>query len=202
MFSPEEPDQVLVEIGNDFLTRFASSVVATREDVDDMRGFRPSWFLNMHVRTLSNIIHDRLWDQMMLKMKDAEGIYFFEKGSTREVQVGDHFRFRIKRHNKGEQLSCYETPTALAFFRQDMTLPGLELTTLSAGYHWEPDLAEILAPVISYRDGKNNPIWGVELSEPQGATAIEWTPITTPSLPTIDFGAASVAADEPEADGA
>jgi hypothetical protein len=69
-------------------------------------------------------------------------------------------------------------------------LGGLELVTLAAGYRWDPELREIKAPVISYRDGKDNPIWAVELAEPDdGASAITWTPIPGgPSLPAVEYG--------------
>jgi hypothetical protein len=54
---------------------------------------------------------------------------------------------------------------------------------------WEPELRKIGAPVVSCRDGKDNPIWAVGLEEPQdGATAITWTPILGPSLPEVGYG--------------
>jgi hypothetical protein len=109
---------------------------------------------------------------------------------------------RIKRHHGENRISTYPTQTALAFYIQGPpTLDGLELVTLAAGYRWDTELRRIEAPVISYRDGKDNPIWAVELDEPrEGTSAIGWTPII-PSLPGVEFGDPDEADDTGTTDG-
>jgi hypothetical protein len=180
---------VLAALGDKFLSAFAGSVTAARQDIRDMRAWRPSWFPTMHSRCLSNLIHDRIWAHLVHAVQDDDSTVLVEHGPTREVQVGVNLRLRIKRHRFADQISTYPTPTALAFYLQyALALPGLELVTLAAGYRWHTDLREIGAPVISYREGKDNPIWAVELAEPKtGAEPITWTPITSPELPTIEY---------------
>lgn len=191
MNSPLDADAVLSGLGDKFLLAFASAVAAARTDINEMRAWRPGWFPTMHSRCLSNLIHDRIWAHLVEAVEADKSAVVHESGPTREVQVGMHFLIRIKRHRRGNAISTYPTETALAFWTQGSTqaLDGLELTTLAAGYRWDPDLRAIQAPVLSYRDGRDNPIWAVELDEPHDGTAsITWTPLPGPQLPTIDFG--------------
>jgi hypothetical protein len=67
-------------------------------------------------------------------------------------------------------------------------MPCLELVTLAMGYIWEPNLGEIGDAILSFRDGKNKPVWSVTL-KPRGgeaATDITWEPID-PNLPQLDL---------------
>ena len=158
-----------------------------------MRAWRPGWFPNMSARCLANIVHDRIWDHFGSAVDSDTTVHLIESGPTREVQVGAHFRFRSKRHHEDDSISTYPTQTALDFYLQDQpALPGFDFVKLAAGYRWDAQLREILAQVISYRDGKDNPIWAVELSEPAaGAVPITWSPIILPSLPAVDVGEAA-----------
>ncbi|MCL2780064.1 MAG: hypothetical protein FWD74_00965 [Actinomycetia bacterium] len=53
------------------------------------------------------------------------------------------------------------------------------------------DTREIGPAVISYRDGKDNPIWSVELrggsSGVAGAVVITWAPVGLVGLPSIEI---------------
>jgi hypothetical protein len=74
------------------------------------------------------------------------------------------------------------------FWAQGAQLPSLEAITLGAGYRWVTEERRVGPAVISYRDGKDNPIWAVELDEPdEGADTIGWRPITRPDLPGVDL---------------
>lgn len=191
MFSPLDPDAVLNEIGDKFLLAFSASVTRARQDIDDMRAWKPDWFPTMHSRCLSNLIHDRIWAHLVQAVEADRSAVIIEYGATREVQVGNNFLLRIKRHRDGNQISTYPTQTALQFYLQpaQTAIIGLELITLAAGYRWDDDLRKITAPVLSYRDGQDNPIWAVELDEPAaGATAIRWNPLPGPQLPAVDIG--------------
>jgi hypothetical protein len=148
----------------------------------------------MSERGLSNIIHERIWAHLVAAIDGHQGIELRDEGVYREVQVGDGFRLRIKRHRAGDRISTFATPAAIEFWTQGRpTLTGQSAITLGAGYRWITDTREIGAPVISYRDGKDNPIWAVELQDPatEGDGSITWTPITDPSLPLIDLFDAS-----------
>ncbi|WP_147918842.1 hypothetical protein [Ruania zhangjianzhongii] len=68
-----------------------------------------------------------------------------------------------------------------------MTLEGMEEVSLAAGYRWNALTGEVGAPVITYREGKENVVWAVEVEgRGQGTTAIHYTPIQ-PVLPDIDL---------------
>jgi hypothetical protein len=193
MFSPSSPDEVLAELGDEFLRRLAGAVAYARVDIADMRAWRPGWFPPMSVRCLANLIHDRIWAHFAAAVDGSSAVNLFESGPTREIQVGMNFRLRIKRHHDDDSISTYPTETALGFYLQEQVcIEGLELIKLAAGYRWDAEMREILAPVISYRDGKDNPVWAVELREPDaGMGPISWAPIVTPSLPLVDVGGAA-----------
>lgn len=203
MISPTSSDDVLAALGDKFLSAVSRSVVEARRDVFEMREWRPGWFPTMHSRCLSNLIHDRIWAHLVAAVEADASAVVREDGPTREIQVGTNFLLRIKRHRGGNRISTYPTQTALAFYVQadQQAIDGLELITLAAGYRWDKELREIKAPVISYRDGKDNPLWAVELEEPQaGSTTIRWTPVDGPDLPSIDFGDLNEADDAGSAD--
>jgi hypothetical protein len=190
MFSAPYPtdQEVVDELGDKFLEALVGAVRGARTDIDDMRTWRQSWFPTMHSRCLSNIIHDRVWARLIALIESDAATKVIEKGATREIAIGIHLRLRIKRHHAGDRISTYPTRTAIEFWRQsnDM-LPGLEEVRVAVGYRWDPDVRQVGAPLISLRDGKDNVIWAVELSEPAEGEKVSWTPIE-PTLPTIDLG--------------
>ncbi len=204
MISPLVPDAVLSGLGDKFLVAFSGSVVSARTDVAEMRAWRPAWFPTMHSRCLSNLIHDRIWAHLVSAVEGDPASVVHDEGPTRQIQVGTNFLLRIKRHRRGNRIGTYPTQTALQFWLQDnnQALDGLELITLAAGYRWDDELREVKAPVLSYRDGKDNPIWAIELDEPAaGATSIRWNPIDVPDLPTVDFGELGEENETGESDG-
>jgi hypothetical protein len=160
MISPLDPDSVLSGLGDKFLAALVAAISGTRTDIDEMRAWRPGWFPPMHSRVPSNLIHDRIWARLTAALVDDETVAVVEDGPRRDIHVGMHFMLRIKRHRDGNKISTYPTQGALEFYIQPLTLPGLELVTLAAGYQWDPELHEIKAPVISYRDGQGQPDLG------------------------------------------
>ena len=63
-------------------------------------------------------------------------------------------------------LPFYPTAAALEFWAQGSQLPSLETITLGAGYRWIAEERRVGRPWSQYRDGKDNPLWVVELDEP------------------------------------
>jgi hypothetical protein len=190
MNSHPESDTILDSLGDKFLSTLIESVVGSRADIDLMRAWQPSWFPRMHSRTLANLIHDRMWDRMVTAVSDDPGVVVIDHGVIRELQVGVNIRLRVKRHND-DAISTYETTAALMFYKQptQLALDGLDPITLAIGYRWDREERRILAPVVSFRDGKNNPIWTTELDEPAaGTTAVIRRPLTGPELPSVEFG--------------
>ncbi|BBY60608.1 hypothetical protein MSAR_37440 [Mycolicibacterium sarraceniae] len=98
----------------------------------------------------------------------------------------------------GDRISTYPTRTAIEFWQQnnDM-LPGLEEVRIAVGYRWDNELREIEAPVVSLRDGRDNVIWAIELSEPAEGEKVSWKPIES-TLPTIDLGDLASDTDDDE----
>jgi hypothetical protein len=200
MFSAPYPtdDEVVAELGDTFLESLVDAVRGARTDLNDMQTWRPGWFPTMHARCLSNLIHDRIWARLIALIENEDDANFLEKGPTREIAIGVHLRLRVKRHLAGDRISTYPTRTAIEFWRQTTdTLPGLEEIRIAVGYRWDRELRVIEAPVISLRDGKDNVIWAIELSEPAEGVKVTWNPIE-PTLPTIDLGDLASEADDDE----
>lgn len=190
MFSTPYPTsaEVVGELGDKFLEAVAKSVSGARVDVGEMREWRPSWFPTMHSRCLSNIVHDRVWARLVTLIESDRDTEIIDKGATREIAIGTHLRLRIKRHHVRDRISTYPTRTAIEFWQQNANaLPGLEEVRVAVGYRWDPDARHVGAPLVSLRDGKDNVIWAIELSEPVEGEKVTWTPIE-PMLPTIDLG--------------
>jgi hypothetical protein len=190
MFSSPYPtsEEVVDELGDRFLEAAAGTVGAARIDLGEMREWRPAWFPTMHSRCLSNLLHDRVWSHLVARVESDPAANVIERGPTREIAIGTHLRLRIKRHHIGDKISTYPTRTAIEFWRQNNdTLPGLEEVRVAVGYRWDPDARQVGAPVLSLRDGTDNVIWAIELSEPAAGEKVTWTPIE-PTLPTIDLG--------------
>jgi hypothetical protein len=190
MFSDPYPTdvEVVTELGDKFLEALVTALGGARIDLHDMREWRQSWFPTMHSRCLSNLIHDRIWARLVALIEPHAGAEVIERGPTREIAIGRHLRLRIKRHHAGDRISTYPTRTAIEFWQQNNdTLPGLEEVRVAVGYRWDPVTRLIGAPLVSLRDGKDNVIWAVELSEPAEGEKVTWKPIE-PTLPTIDLG--------------
>ncbi|MBV9011677.1 MAG: hypothetical protein JO272_06425 [Pseudonocardiales bacterium] len=142
----------------------------------------------MNERCLANLIHDRVWARLVTAVDGNPEIETIDREPVREIWISQTYRLRIKRHHPHEEISTYPTAAALEFWTQGSQLPNLEEITLGAGYRWLAEERRVGPAVISYRDGKDNPVWAVELDEPyEGAGAIVWRPITRPDLPDIDL---------------
>ena len=190
MFSPRDQDAVLSALGDKFLAAQLAAVNGAREDIAWLQTERPGWFPNMAQRTLANLIHDRMWDRMSTILDGESGVELVDREPLRQIHVGVNLQIRLKRHSLDDLIATYETPGALAFWAQGAaTLPGLEEVSLAAGYHWITDERRIGPAVITYREGKNNPIWSVELNDSggdaSGSAPVSWKPIDLPDLPSI-----------------
>jgi hypothetical protein len=142
----------------------------------------------MSGRCLANLIHDRIWARLVAAVDGNPGIETIDREPVREIWISQNYQVRIKRHHLDDKISTYQTAAALEFWAQGSQLSSLEAITLGAGYRWIAEERRVGPAVISYRDGKDNPIWAVELDEPgESAGAIGWRPITRPDLPAVDL---------------
>lgn len=142
----------------------------------------------MSGRCLANLIHDRIWARLVAAVDGNPDIETVDREPFREIWISQNYQVRIKRHHPDDKISTYPTAAALEFWAQGSQLPSLETITLGAGYRWIAQERRVGPAVISYRDGKDNPIRAVELDEPgEGTDTIGWRPITRPDLPTVDL---------------
>ncbi len=183
------PGSVLPALGDKFALSLSSAVKGARGDLDWLRSERAEWFPPMTNRGLANLIWERVWARLCDGLRDVPEANIVQSGSTNEIFVGLNFVIRVKRHTDANTISTYATPTAMGFYEQEQpALDGMAVTSLAVGYLWDPETKEIREPVVSYRDGKDNPIWIMRLDEPgDGAQAVTWTPIE-PVLPIIYVG--------------
>ena len=146
-------------------------------------------------RGVANLIHERIWAHLVVELQPllADGVSLIDREPTREVAVqletGRTYRLRFKRHSDRDLISSYSTRTDVAFWGGPAagTLGGMEEVRLAAGYRWNAETRDLGATVVSYREGKSNPIWAVEINAGgAGAAPISWSP-ASPNLPLVDL---------------
>ena len=144
----------------------------------------------MAERGLASIIHERLWAHLVAAVGDDPEILVRDAEPYRELRLG-RYRVRCKRHDEWSRIATYLTPEAREFWsggNGQLPLPGLGEISLAVGYRWLREERNIGAPVISYREGVENPVWAVELgTAASGPTPFTWSPIIGPTLPQIDL---------------
>lgn len=201
MFSPQDSDSVLGEIGSKFPLALVHATDAARDDLRELRSLKPDWLQGMFQREVAGIVHARIWEHLRAELDGVGGITFRTEEPYREVRIvtplGRTFKVRVKRHSEGDRISSYPTPSDLQFWGGAVvTFEGLEEVPLAAGYRWQAATNDVGAPVISYREGKENVVWAVEVDAGAagGVEPLRYTPIL-PSLPQVDL-AASVRDEE------
>ncbi|ROS78718.1 hypothetical protein [Cellulomonas sp. PhB143] len=201
MFSPRDSDIVLQELGDKFPLALVRATSAAGSDLRELRTWRPEWLQSMFQREVAGIVHARIWDHLTADLDGVDGIEFRTGEPFREVRIvtalGRTFKVRVKRHSEDDKISSYPTPSDLEFWGGAVVaLEGLEEVPLAAGYRWVAATGEVGAPVISYREGKENVVWAVEVDADAagGVAPLRYTPIL-PTLPQIDL-AASQRGDE------
>ena len=195
MFSAHDSDEVLGELGSKFLEGLARATDAAREDLRDLRAWHPDWVAQMFQREVAGFVHSRIWAHLTLLLDGVDGFAFTTREPHREASIsgptGRTFVVRVKRHNEGDRISSYPTATDIEFWGGgQMPFEGWEAVSLAAGYRWASDTGEVGPAVISYREGKNNVIWAVEIDggAADGSVPLTYTPIL-PDLPQIDLAA-------------
>jgi hypothetical protein len=200
MNSEGHPDseRVLADLGDGFIHSFIEAVDGAREDFLALRDWQPGWFPSFTGRFTANFLHERIWDRLIRCVHGMEGIHIVDREPVREVRSGTRYLIRIKRHHPGDRISAYPTEGSSAFWSNSLlTLDGLESFGLALGYFWDDDLRAVGDPILSFRDGKDNPIWAIRLRRDAGnATGFSWSPVE-PDLPELDLsGVMDEAADE------
>jgi hypothetical protein len=89
MFSPHDQRAVMSGFGDKFLTDLAWSVRGAREDLAELREWRPAWFPPMSRRCLANLIHDRIWARLVAAVDGTPGIETIDREPVREFTRPD-----------------------------------------------------------------------------------------------------------------
>jgi hypothetical protein len=199
MISSDFPDadRVLADLGNDLVGAFIGAVDAARDDYAQFRQEHPDWFVGFSSRFIANFLHERIWNHLVRAIEGLDGIHVTDREPVRELHSGTTYVMRVKRHNASDKIAAYPTDAALRFWsNRVLTLDGLELLSLALGYYWQADLRAVGDAVLSFRDGKDNPIWAIRLQRAGGtAVGFSWTPVE-PDLPEIDLSGLGVAVME------
>lgn len=192
-----DSDQVLTDLGSPFVHAFLDAVDGAREGFGAFKQWQPSWFPGFTGRFTAGFLHERIWDRLVRSVEGLDGIHVHDREPVREVRSGTSYLIRIKRHHTGDRISAYPTDAALSFWsNHTVALEGLESFGLALGYYWDAELRAVGEAVVSFRDGKDNPVWAVELRRDSGqSTGFSWTPIA-PNLPEIDLSGVIRDADE------
>jgi hypothetical protein len=201
MKSYPSSQQVLEDLGDKVVDGLALAFARTRTDLREYRSDRPHFAATSSERGLANWIHDRYWSHLAGLLGDAPDVIVVDKEPLREVCVGVRYRIRIKRHQQDGSVSTYPTQTALEFLTQDgqTALSGLEEVKLVGGYSWNRDSRDLVAPVISLRDGADKVIWSVELptaGDEEGGARVVRPEDPSPKQPTISLPTAALDDEE------
>ena len=190
------PEEVLGELGDKVVDALLTATEGARQDLSDFREWRPTWIPPMSQRGVANVIHERIWARLVGELEPllSAGVSLIDREPLREVVVnlesGRTYRLRVKRHSPRDMVSSYPTDGDLAFWAGPVvqTLEGLEEIRLAAGYRWDSEERVMGATVLSYREGKTNPIWVLEVADGgMGGARPIWSRTPSPNLPLIDL---------------
>lgn len=187
-FGYPDGDQVLTDLGDHFVQAFIDAVDGARDDFAAFKQWQPSWFPSFTGRFTANFLHERIWDRLVHGVDGMDGIHINDREPVRELHSGTTYLIRIKRHHPGDRISAYPTEASSAFWSNSiMTLAGLESFSLALGYYWDADLRAVGDAILSFRDGKDNAIWAIQLRrDADNASGFSWTPVA-PDLPEVDL---------------
>lgn len=192
-------DSVLADLGTDFVGSFIEAVDGAREDFDALRGWKPAWFANFTNRFTVNFLHERIWDRLVRAIEGSPNIKVIDREPTREIHSGQQYLIRIKRHGQHNQIAAYPTEGSSLFWSNStLTLDGLESFALALGYEWDADLRAVGDAVLSFRDGKDSPIWAIRLTSDAAApTGFSYVPVS-PARPELDLSGIAAEKDAEE----
>lgn len=185
------------DLGDDFVQAFIGAVDGARDDFSEFRAWQPSWFAGFSGRFTANFLHERIWDRLVRSASGMEAIHIHDREPVRELRSGTTYLMRVKRHHPGDRISAYPTEASSAFWSNSMvTLDGLESLSLALGYYWDADLRAVGDAILSFRDGKDNPIWAIRLRGDTTTTSgFTWEAVA-PELPELDLSAIALADEE------
>ncbi len=186
--SHPDSDRVLADLGDTFVTAFVDAVDGSRADYAEFRSWKPGWFPGFTQRFTANFLHERIWDRVIKAVAQLESVHIVDREPVRELRSGTQYLIRVKRHHPGDRISAYPTEASSAFWsNSSLMLEGLESFSLALGYMWDAELRSVGDAVLSFRDGKDHPIWAIQLQKDASApSGFTWAPVA-PELPELDL---------------
>ncbi|ALY07669.1 hypothetical protein PBI_HOWE_35 [Gordonia phage Howe] len=186
-----DAQSVIADLGDKFLLAFVNSVTGASDDLRALGEWQPEWYVSYSQRFIANFIHERMWARTTREVSSLPDVHVIDQEPVRQLVIGNYV-IRFKRHKPTLQIRTYPTAGALAFWTNRATLPGMEQHSLALGYIWDAESGQILSAIVSYRDGKDNPIWSVTVeasAEPAEDGAVQQITHAEidPSLPQIDL---------------
>jgi len=198
MFSARNPNDVRYDLPDQLLQALVDAVESASLDWEAFRREHPEWTAGMFERESASLIHSNLRRHLVRDVESIPNVTAFNREPYFEMAaegaVGRFYKIRVKRHDALDLISSFPTPSDQRFWG-DMPsgFDQLEVVNLAFGYRWKKEDKAVGAAVLSYREGKSNPIWSVELQRPGGSLTapIAFSPIL-PSLPLVDLRDAQV----------
>ena len=194
MIDVHNSDMVVARLGQPSLDAIGQAVAETRDDLREYRHGLPRLAARHTQRGLLNWIHDQLFANLVNRFEGAAvpGLHVRDAEPTREIYVGppsEYFRLRFKKHDAHDLIASYPTLGFRDFASQDVQTTVQEIR-LTGGFRWDAVTETIGAAVISARDGSENVLWALELSEAVGGDVVDVAPGPNdggPILPTLEF---------------
>ncbi|WP_309079858.1 hypothetical protein [Zhihengliuella sp.] len=193
-------DEVIEDLGTDFVKIFVESVDGASADFEELRAWRPGWASTYTSRHTASFLHERIWARMVSGIDGVEGFEIIDREPKREIHFGIKYQIRVKRHRPGDRISAVQTVGNRRFWTNfEQTFDGLEQFSLALGYMWDAEQRSVEYPVLSFRDGQESPIWAVRLErEDDNALGFRWESVESPDLPDVDLGDIAVENEEEE----
>ncbi|TCC43265.1 hypothetical protein [Kribbella sindirgiensis] len=191
MIDPRNTQSVVDALGQSPLDAIGAAVRDTRTDLKTYRTTLPAMAARHSQRGILNWVHDQFFAHVRAQFEaNVKSTKVLDREPTRDIFVGQNFRFRFKKHASDDMVSSYPTDGFLAFALQDPPQLIQEIR-LIGGYRWDPEIREIGTAVLSARDGKKSVLWVVELAETAAGDSdvVHFQPQTPdtslPALPQI-----------------
>ncbi|MDN6227263.1 hypothetical protein [Corynebacterium flavescens] len=171
---------------------FHSCVYGAQDDFKELVEFKTDWASTYTQRFKANFLHERIWAPFLPYAEAADDISIQDDEPHRTLSIGTGINLRVKRHTDRDRISTYTTKGAKDFYGigEQIPIDGLERVGLAIGYRWDPEVDEVIAPVISLQDLKNRKLlWSVELLQDtaQLDSKIIYREIEEPDAPQIDI---------------
>jgi len=183
-------EQVTSDFGQEFLNAFVHAVSQADLDTATLRHEHPDWAATFSQRFYANFMHERIWALTLPALEQHPQVKIVDKEPHREFTYAAKYRGRFKKHDSSDAVRSYPTTGANGFWQSTEALPLDELAAypIAFGYRWDPDLNEVLYPVVSLRENMKKAIWveRLDLEEVDGATRIAHHP-ELPDLPGLEI---------------